>query len=181
MPWLAIPVAAVLAWIALKGRLPRRSDLPALTGGDGALEPGRTGVLEPSEDEEPFKRRELPFGREGVPYASGGEIGGPYGPETQQQSPSASDGFYEPPAPTQTQTLASYAFVQQQRAQQAALAQAAFEGAQQYVSQLSAPTTAISPTFREPSGTQTAIKIPTSLVAPTSPSGGAGSLTVKAL
>jgi hypothetical protein len=82
---LGIPAAIVLAWVALKGRLPRRDDVRSFTGGFAGepLAAGETGEMRQEED--PWKRHELPTDR---PDASGGEIGGPYGPGTQEQSPS---------------------------------------------------------------------------------------------
>lgn len=82
---LAIPAAVMLAWVALKGRLPRREDVRSLVPGFAGepLAPGETGELRQEED--PWKREELPYDR---PSASGGEIGGPYGPGSQEQSPS---------------------------------------------------------------------------------------------
>ncbi len=97
----AAPIAALLAWLALRSRRPKRERAGVLEGVDGAFAPGATGRLaaDAGEEEEPFKRRFLP-------EMTGGEVGGVYGPHTQEQAPSApSDGYSEPPAATQTVTM----------------------------------------------------------------------------
>ncbi len=98
--WLgAGAVAVVLAWFGLRGGRPRRrhEKAPAEDTMDGALIPGATGSLAAAEEqEESFKRRLLP-------ETMGGEVGGVYGPLTQEQAPSApSDGYASTPKPTQT-------------------------------------------------------------------------------
>ncbi len=93
---LAAPVAALLAWLALRSRRPKGARGGALEGPDGAFVPGATGRLaaDVGEEEEPFKRRLLP-------EATGGELG-QYGPLTQEQAPSGVHGGELPPGPTQT-------------------------------------------------------------------------------
>ncbi len=95
---LAAPVAALLAWLALRSRRPKGARDP-LEGPDGAFVPGSTGRLaaDVGEEEEPFKRRLLP-------EATGGELG-QYGPLTQEQAPSGVHGGELPPGPTQTYTM----------------------------------------------------------------------------
>ncbi len=93
---LAVPAAIALAWLALKGGQP--GGLRAAVGLDAAdgLAAGVTGRLDNGEEEPGPERHELPF-------ASGGELGGPYGPGTQTQAPSGSlSGSVESPAATQT-------------------------------------------------------------------------------
>ncbi len=94
---LAAPVAALLAWLALRSRRPKGAR-GAPEGPDGAFAPGSTGRLtaDVGEEEEPFKRRLLP-------EATGGELG-QYGPLTQEQAPSGVHGGELPPGPTQTYT-----------------------------------------------------------------------------
>lgn len=97
---LGAALAAALAWLVLRTSKPRRpeDDTAAAQTVDGALEPGTTGRLAPSGEDESFKRHPLDF--------QGGEVGGPYGPSSQEQSPSApEDGYSEQPGPTQTWTL----------------------------------------------------------------------------
>ncbi len=95
---LAAPIAALLAWLALRSRRPsdRRARAAEV---NGAFVPGTTGTLaaDVGEEEEPFKRRLLP-------EATGGELG-QYGPQTQEQAPSGGDGGEPPPGPTQTYTM----------------------------------------------------------------------------
>ncbi len=111
--FLAIPVAAALAWWLLKGGPTRRRPRSGgpLGDVDGVLEPGATGKLAPGEA--PFKREELPF-------ATGGEYGGMYGPPAGEggagvgaQAPEATEtsltyggvpleGLFAPPAPGST-------------------------------------------------------------------------------
>lgn len=84
---LAVPAAVALAWWLLRGGPMRRRREPSQFAGDigNGLAPGATERLAPGE-EEPFKRRELPFGRdrdfagEVIPDFTGGEYGGGYGP-----------------------------------------------------------------------------------------------------
>lgn len=130
---------------------------------DGALEPGGTRRLAPAgEEEEPFKRRELPLEREQPSY-TGGEYGGGYGPAAGEGGAGGDGGYSEPPPSTQTKTLASYDYARSLFAPQ--------------------PTTAyVSPQVREAftPEQQTAIRIPTSLLfgssapapAPSQPTGG---------
>lgn len=84
-------------------RRPRGAGMPP---GDvnGALEPGGTRRLAPSEEEEPFKRDELPF--EERPTYTGGEYGGGYGPTSGEGGGAeAGGGSSEGSAALQTQTL----------------------------------------------------------------------------
>lgn len=109
---LAIPAAIGLAWIALKSGTPRTGGAPATDAGGHGLAPGATGELAESDagEEEPFKRHPLQrrrlTGGEDDPETNGNEVGGPYGPGTQEQAPSGVEGFAELPPATQTYVLA---------------------------------------------------------------------------
>jgi hypothetical protein len=96
----AVPVAALLAWLAMKAGGPRRAARAPMTVG-GGLEGGDTGRLGTGreQEEEKWRREELPFER---PSATGGEVGGPYGPESNAEPPSAITSYEAPPGPTQT-------------------------------------------------------------------------------
>lgn len=101
---LGVPIAAALAWIALKGGRGRASSGRAGAGGlaGEGLAPGVTGELGEEQEEEPFKRRELRRrgGGGDDPETYGNEVGGPYGPA---QGDGGSEGVYtEIPAPTQS-------------------------------------------------------------------------------
>jgi len=93
---LGIPAAIALAWFALRGGGQPSGPAVSAPAVDGALEPGATGTLIPSEaGEDAFKRFPLEM--------TGGEVGGPYGPTQNGQAPSAPvDGSEPPPEPTQT-------------------------------------------------------------------------------
>lgn len=112
MPFLVvgIPAAIALAWLALKGRFPRRGDFAGVvptTAGE-PLAPGETEQLRPDDEDDPYKRDELPFDR---PSASGGEYGGPYGPSSGAGGEGEGEGASSP-SPTQTSTLIGYALAQ---------------------------------------------------------------------
>jgi hypothetical protein len=95
----AVPVAALLAWLAMKAGGPRRAARTPMTAG-GGLEGGDTGRLGTGrEEDEKWRREELPFER---PSASGGEVGGPYGPASNVEPASAITSYEAPPGPTQT-------------------------------------------------------------------------------
>lgn len=155
-----VPAAAVIAWLLLRGAPGGRrapASLPPGTVVDGleagATEAGPTERLAaPGEEDEPFKRHELEFERR--PSASGGEYAGPYGPS----SGPGGDGSLvaETPAPTQTQTLAGY-----------------------YRGDLGGfePQLASFVGLGLASPTQTAVKVPTSLITDTGTGGG----TIKAV
>lgn len=102
---LGVPIAAALAWIALKGGRGRSSSAGGGAFGVGSgLAPGQTAELGAGEEpeEEPFKRRELRRrgGGGDDPETYGGEVGGPYGPAAGE---GGSEGVYaESPGPTQT-------------------------------------------------------------------------------
>lgn len=91
----AVPIAAALAWLAMRMGGPKRtSGRVPMTAGAG-LEGGDTQRLHGSSRDDPWKRDELPF-------ASGGEVGGPYGPASNAEAPNAPGGYEAPPGPTQT-------------------------------------------------------------------------------
>ena len=114
---LAVPAAAALAWVALRGGASggrRGTGVGESFALDGALAPGETGAGAAGEEEAPFKREFLRAkrrrgGGEEDPETYGGEVGGPYGPQSQEQAPSApQDAVVIVPPPTQTYTAVPY-------------------------------------------------------------------------
>lgn len=124
---LGIPAAIVLAFVALKGRLPRRRDVESLAAGAGALVAGDTGELAAAASgDDPWKREELPTRER--PSSSGGEVGGHYGPPTNDRPPlgepddefSGYDVGIGPDGPLPTQTFVGSTLLGGSLAQRAA-------------------------------------------------------------